>query len=363
MKITISQDQLNHGLQSVQNVVSTRSTLPILSNVLLRAEDDALTLIATDLDITVSVTVEAKVEQPGATTLPAKRLFEITRELGSGEISIEVDDKQQCSLRAGSSFFKMSGLAAEEFPPIPTFNENRQVRLKQEVLKDLIKKTSYATSADQSRFVLHGILMSLKEHSVAMVATDGRRLALAEEQVDVAPTSQGDCIIPNKMIDELNRLLGTGDVDILLSPNQVAFKMPKVFVTSKLIEGIYPNYKQVIPQETKERITLLREEFLTALRRASIMTSEKSHSVKMHLGRNVLSITANTPDVGESRESLAINYQGKEFAIAFNPDFMMQPLKALTSDEVYLELIDELSPGLLKTQGAFLYVLMPMRMS
>jgi len=363
MKITISQEQLSHGLQSVQNVVSTRSTLPILSNVLLRAENDALTLIATDLDITVSVTVEAKVEQPGATTLPAKRLFEIVRELGSADISIEVDDKQQCILQAGSSYFKMSGLAAEEFPPLPTFNENRQVRLKQEVLKDLFKKTSYATSPDASRFVLHGILMSLKDHAVTMVATDGRRLALAEAEVDIPPTSQGDCIIPNKMIDELNRLLGTGDVDILISPNQVAFKMPNVFLISKLIEGIYPNYKQVIPQETKERITLLREEFLTALRRASIMTSEKSNSVKVHLGRNTLSITANTPDVGEVRESMAINYQGKEFAIAFNPEFMMQPLKALTNDEVYLELIDELSPGLLKTQGAFLYVLMPMRMS
>ncbi len=363
MKITISQDQLSHGLQAVQNVVSTRSTLPILSNVLLRAENDVLTMIATDLDITVSVTVEAKVEQPGSTTLPAKRLFEIVRELGSADISIEVDDKHQCSLQAGSSYFKMSGLAAEEFPPLPTFNENRHVTLKQEVLKDLFKKTSYAASPDASRFVLHGILMSLKDHAVTVVATDGRRLALAEAQVDIPTTSEGDCIIPNKMIDELSRLLGTGDVDILMNANQVAFKMPKVFLISKLIEGKYPNYKQVIPQETKERITLLREEFLTALRRASIMTSEKSNSVKVHLGRNTLSITANTPDVGEVRESLAINYQGKEMAIAFNPEFMMQPLKALTNDEVYLELIDELSPGLLKTQGAFLYVLMPMRMS
>lgn len=362
MKFKISKEQLSQGLQSVQNVVSSRSTLPILSNVLLIAEGTTLTLVATDLDTTIKSTVDAKVTRSGSTTIPAKRFFEIVREVISPEIEIEIDDKNFCHLRAGSSNFKMFGLSADEFPPIPVFNEARKVTLKQQAVKDLITKTSYAASSDETRFVLNGVMLSLKDHAVTIVATDGRRLALAEEQVDIPSSSHGECIIPIKTIQELSRQLGTGDIDILLGTNQVCFKMPRTEITSKLIEGVFPNYKQVIPQDAKERITLMREEFLGALRRASIMTGDKGSSVKIQLSKNTLLITANSPDVGESMESMAINYQGKEFAIAFNPAYMIEPLKALTADEVYLELIDELSPGILKTQSAFLYVLMPMRM-
>ncbi len=362
MKFKISKEQLSQGLQSVQNVVSSRSTLPILSNVLLIAEGTTLTLVATDLDTTIKSTVDAKVTRSGSTTIPAKRFFEIVREVISPEIEIEIDDKNFCHLRAGPSNFKMFGLSADEFPPIPVFNEARKVTLKQQAVKDLITKTSYAASSDETRFVLNGVMLSLKDHAVTIVATDGRRLALAEEQVDIPSSSHGECIIPIKTIQELSRQLGTGDIDILLGTNQVCFKMPRTEITSKLIEGVFPNYKQVIPQDAKERITLMREEFLGALRRASIMTGDKGSSVKIQLSKNTLLISANSPDVGESMESMAINYQGKEFAIAFNPAYMIEPLKALTADEVYLELIDELSPGILKTQSAFLYVLMPMRM-
>jgi len=192
---------------------------------------------------------------------------------------------------------------------------------------------------------------------------------LAEEEVDLPPSSQGECIIPSKAINELNRLLGTqNDVEIRFTDNQVAFNLQgekgySTLIISKLIDGNYPNYKQVIPGEMKERISLVREELLQALRRAEIMTSEKSNSVKLSFGKNKLEITANTPEVGEARESLAINYKGNEMAIAFNPTYMMDPLKALDNDEVYLELIDELSPGVIKINGPFLYVLMPMRMS
>jgi DNA polymerase-3 subunit beta len=233
----------------------------------------------------------------------------------------------------------------------------------------LLRKTSFAISTDESRFVLNGIFVSLKDHKVTLVATDGRRLALAEEEVDIPPSSQGECIIPSKAINELNRLLGTqNDVEIKFTDNQVAFTLQgekgySTLIISKLIDGNYPNYRQVIPNETKERITLVREELLQALRRAEIMTSEKSNSVKLNFGKNKLEITANTPEVGEAREALAVNYKGNEMAIAFNPAYMMDPLKALDNDEVYLELIDELSPGVLKINGPFLYVLMPMRMS
>src|SRR4051812_25449183 len=369
MKLSISKEQLIQGLQAVQNIVSTRTTLPVLSNVLLRAEPTRLDLTATDLDVSISSSVEANVEKPGAVTLPAKKLFGIIRELPTPQIELDIDDKNNCRIVAGSSYYKINGLAAEEFPPFPKFAENRKITLPQDKLRSLLRKTSFAISTDESRFVLNGIYVSLKDHKVTLVATDGRRLALAEEEVDLPPSSQGECIIPSKAINELNRLLGTqNDVEIRFTDNQVAFNLQgekgySTLIISKLIDGNYPNYKQVIPGEMKERISLVREELLQALRRAEIMTSEKSNSVKLSFGKNKLEITANTPEVGEARESLAINYKGNEMAIAFNPTYMMDPLKALDNDEVYLELIDELSPGVIKINGPFLYVLMPMRMS
>jgi DNA polymerase III subunit beta len=369
MKLTISKDQILLGLQAVQNIVSARTTLPILSNVLLKAEGERLELTATDLDVTIACAVEATVGRPGSTTLPVKRFFGIVRELAATSIELEVDEKQACVITAGPSYYKINGLPAEEFPPLPRFAEKKRVMLPQEKLRSMLRKTSFAISTDETRFVLNGIFFSLKDHKVTMVATDGRRLALVDEEVDIPVESDGEFIVPTKAINELNRLLGTnGEVEVKFTDNQAAFSLRddkggSVLIISKLIEGNYPNYRQVIPGETKERITLGREELLHALRRAEIMTSEKSNSVKLAFGKNNLSITANTPDVGEARESIAINYKGREIAIAFNPTYLMDPLKALENDEVFLELIDELSPGVVKINGPFLYVLMPMRMS
>ena len=369
MNLTISKDQIIHGLQSVQNVVSTRTTLPILSNVLLEAEGDRLKLTATDLDVTITCSVEAQVKKAGATTVPVKKLFGIVRELSNSEIELEVDDKNNCSIRAGASFYKVNGLAAEEYPPLPKFKDEKKVSLKQETVKLMMRKTSFAISTDESRYVLNGIFMSLKDHKLTMVATDGRRLALVDEEVDVTEQSQGEFIVPAKAVNELNRLLqGTGELEIRYSDNQAAFNLKddkgfSILIISKLIEGNYPNYRQVIPGEAKERVSLQREEFLHALRRAEIMTSEKSNSVKLTFTKNNLAITANSPEVGEARESIAVNYKGKDMAIAFNPKYMIDPLNSLAEDEVFFELIDELSPGVLKINGPFLYVVMPMRLT
>jgi DNA polymerase-3 subunit beta len=369
MNLTISKDQIINGLQAVQNVVSTRTTLPILSNVLIKADGERLELTATDLDVTVSCSVEAKVKKAGATTVPVKKLFGIVRELASSEIDFEVDEKNNCSVRSGSSFYKINGLSAEEFPPLPKFKEDKKVVLTQETMKGMLKKTSFSISTDESRYVLNGILICLKDHKMTMVATDGRRLALVDEQVELSEKSQGEFIVPAKAVIELNRLLqDKGEVEIRYAENQASFtlkdeKGSSILIITKLIEGNYPNYRQVIPGEVKERVPLIREEFLHALRRAEIMTSEKSNSVKLTFGKNNLAITANSPEVGEARESLAINYKGKEMAIAFNPKYLIDPLNALTNDEIFIELIDELSPGVFKINGPFLYVVMPMRLS
>lgn len=369
MNLTIAKEQIINGLQAVQNVVSTRTTLPILSNVLLRADNDRLEFTATDLDVTVSCAVEAKVKKPGASTVPVKKLFGIVRELSNLELDVDVDEKHYCSIRCGASFYRINGLSAEEFPPFPTFKEERKVVLSQETVKNMLKKTSFAISTDESRYVLNGIFISLKDHKMTMVATDGRRLALADEEVDVPESAHGEFIIPAKAVNELNRLLqDKGEVEIRYAENQAAFQLKDeknntILIVTKLIEGNYPNYRQVIPSETKERVTLPREEFLHALRRAEIMTSEKANSVKMSFGKNKLEITANSPDVGEAKETLAINYKGPDIAIAFNPKYVIDPLNALTNDEIFFELIDELSPGVIKINGPFLYVVMPMRLS
>ena len=369
MNLTISKEQIINGLQSVQNVVSTRTTLPILSNVLLRAEGDRLEFTATDLDVTIACSVEAKVNKAGASTVPVKKLFGIVRELTNQEIELEADEKNICTVRCGSSFYKINGLSADEFPPLPQFKEDKKVVLPQETLKGMMKKTSFAISTDESRYVLNGIYLSLKDHKMTMVATDGRRLALVDEELDIADKSQGEFIIPAKTVNELNRLLqDKGEAEIRYAENQASFtlrdeKGASILIVTKLIEGNYPNYRQVIPSETKERVALAREEFLHALRRAEIMTSEKSNSVKLSFGKNKLEITANSPDVGEAKETLAINYKGADVAIAFNPKYMIDPLNALANDEVYIELIDELSPGVLKINGPFLYVVMPMRLT
>ena len=369
MNLTISKEQIINGLQAVQNVVSTRTTLPILSNVLLRAEGERLELTATDLDVTIACGVEAKVKKPGATTVPVKKLFGIVRELTNLEIELEVDEKNVCSIRSGPSFYKINGLSADEFPPLPKFKEEKKVLLPQETLRSMLRKTSFAISTDESRYVLNGTFFSLKDHKLTMVATDGRRLALVDEEADVSEKSQGEFIVPVKTVTELNRLLqDKGQVEIQYAENQASFTLKEekgssILIVTKLIEGNYPNYRQVIPSETKERVALVREEFLHALRRAEIMTSEKSNSVKLSFGKNKLEITANSPEVGEAKETLAINYKGPDLAIAFNPKYVIDPLNALSNDEVFIELIDELSPGVLKINGPFLYVVMPMRLS
>ena len=368
MNLTITKDQIIAGLQAVQNVVSTRTTLPILANVLIRAEGSHVEFTATDLDVTVACKVEAKVVKPGATTLPVKKLFGIVREL-QGEIEIETDDKNLSSIRSGSSFFKIHGLAADEFPPLPKFKDDKKVSQPQENIRAMIRKTSFAVSTDESRYVLNGIFISLKEGKMTFVATDGRRLALVDEEVDISEKSAGEFIVPAKAITELNRLLqDKGDVELKFGENQASFALKNengfsVLLITKLIEGNYPNYRQVIPGEAKERIPVGREELVQALRRAEIMTSEKANSVKLTFGKNVLTITANSPEVGEARETMAINYKGKELAIAFNPRYLIDPLNALSEDEVFIELIDELSPGVIKINGPFLYVVMPMRLN
>ncbi len=364
MKFSVAKEALLDGLQRTQNVVSTRANLPVLSNVLIESTEGGLMLTTTDMEVSVRCTIPAVIEKPGTTTLPVRRLSAIVRELPSSEITFETDAKSITTIRSGGSFFKIYGLPGEEFPAFPSLDEVKEYTLKQSELKDGLKKTSYAISVDETRYVLNGILFAFKENKLTLVATDGRRLALFESDVEFPQSLESDIIVPTKAINELQRLLGeSGEVVIRAGENHVAFNLNGSLLISKRVDGNYPNYRQVIPGQARERITLEREAFLSCVHRVALLSTDKTSSIRLSFSKNNIDISANTPEVGEAQESISAVYKGEEFSIAFNPDFLMDPLRNLPDDEVYLELIDEMSPGVLKIKTPFLYVLMPMRVS
>lgn len=364
IKLHITKENILEGLQRVQNVVSARTTLPILSNVLIQAEKNGLCFTTTDLDVGVRCKIEAEVTKTGATTLPARKLFSILREVIATDIELEVDDKNSASIRCGSSFYRIMGLPEEEFPRFPQASGDKSIKIEQNVFRDLLRKTSFAVSSDETRYVLNGVYMSFKGEKLTVVATDGRRLALAEADVPITKGSESEFILPSKAVAELQRLLAEkGDAVLSVGENQIIIELGDSTLVSKLIEGTFPNFRQVIPTEAKERVAIERESLLGALHRASILASEKTQSVKLNFSKTNLTITATTPEVGEAKESLAINYKGKELTIAFNPQYLMDPLRNLDADEVIMELTDELSPGVLKINAPFLYVIMPMRLN
>ena len=364
MKFSITKESFLKGLQQVQSVISTHSTLAILFNVLLKAEKQKLSLVATDLAVSIRCNVEANIKKTGASTFPARRLLSIIRELPQEEVEIEVMDNNIASIQCGSSAYKIFGLAADEFPPLPTFDDSKSVTINQGTFKEMLKKTVYAASIDESRPILNGIMLAMRDQKLTMVATDGRRLALVEQEIELPPDTQNDLVIPTKTVNELIKVLGDeGTVKIQALPNMVAFDMADVLITSKLIEGSYPNFKQVIPSQCEERIALDRENLLAAIRRVALLTSEKNPSVKLTFAKNQVQIVVVTPDVGEAHESIPIKYTGKSIAMVFNPEYLMDPLRNLTSDEVAIELVDELSPAVIKCDIPFLYVLMPLRLN
>lgn len=368
MKFSVTKDHLLEGLQKTQNVVSTRATLPVLSNVLIETTETGIRLSTTDMEVSLRCEVPAMVEKQGATTIPARKLLTIIRELPAADVQIETDSKNITSIRCGQSFFKIYGLAREDYPAFPEAINAKTVTVKQGVLKDGLRKTSYAISLDETRYVLNGILFSFKESTLKLVATDGRRLALFEESIDAEITGKLDLdfIVPTKAINELQRLLTDGgEVTFQVGENLVAFHLNGSILVSKLVDGNYPNYRQVIPSsdDTKEIIKLDREAFLHCVRRVSLLSTDKAASIRLKFSTNNIEVMCNTPEVGEAKESIAVAYKGAEFAIAFNPDYLMDPLKALPNDEVSLRLIDEMSPGVIEINSGFLYVLMPMRVS
>jgi DNA polymerase-3 subunit beta len=364
MKLTIEKDVLLEALQKVQSIVGQRSTLPILSNVLLKAEGDTISLTTTDMEVCVKTAAAAEIKEEGGTTLPARRFFSICRELPGGSVEIEVDAKDVATIRCGPSFFKLVGLPEEEFPPLPEFEEGKVYTIDQDVFKDMLQKVGYAASTDETRYILNGALLCFKDEKLTVVATDGRRLALVEQEVEFSEDAEASLVVPTKTLNELIKTLGDeGVLRIRVAATQIAFDFDRILIISKLIEGTYPNFQQVIPSQCEERVAIDRETILNAVRRVSLLTDDQTASIRLTFGKNKLELVTNSPEIGEARETIPVKYEGKEISIAFNPGFLMAPLRHLDSDEIFFELSDELSPGVIKTSVPFLYVLMPIRVS
>lgn len=364
MKITCPKQRLLEAISQVQGAVSPKTTLPILANVYLRADKNLLSFITTDLDIGIEYSIEVEVSEPGTTTLPARRLFGIIRELPEGDVNIEVNSSNIAFITCGSVNYKVVGLAGDEFPKLPAFPKENCVEIPQSLLKEIITKTQYAVSRDESRYVLNGLYLIMKSNKIIMVATDGRRLAHIEKTIDLPKGMEIEAIIPSKTVTELLKLLDEEmNVRIVLAKNQILFKLPSCKLVSRLIEGRFPNYKQVIPKSLEKKINLSRQELLSGIKRSILITNDRSNSIKLNFSKNNLTISANTPDVGESRESLDIAYKGKDIEIALNPSYVVDVLKNVDDEEVLLEITDGANPGIIRSGSEFLYVIMPMRLN
>jgi DNA polymerase III subunit beta len=361
MKITVDQSVLVSGLAHIQNAISNRPTIPVLSNVLLAAENNELVLTATDLDLSVTTTIECTVDSPGTTTLPAKKLAQIIRQLPSAPVTIDTDENQLSSISCNQSFFKILGVSDLEFPVETGLEDARTFTLPNEQFRKMLEKISYSVSTDETRLVLNGILLSIREGTLTAVATDGRRLALMETILDADEVLDGDTILPSKAVNELQKLLtDKGDVKISFGESRATFETNNTILRTKLIEGNYPNYRQVIPSGFTEMIEIPREDLTKAITRVSLILSDTSASVKMAMEAERVIISANS-NADESTEPIAVNYMGSAISISFNPHFIQEPLKRLDCNNVTLKFNDKISPiGLFGDEG-FIYVIMPMR--
>lgn len=364
MKLIANKDALLEGLQKTVSVVPTRSTIPVLNNVYMRAEQERLWLTATDLEMTVQTCVDARVERSGGTTLPARRSLVVFRELPANDIEIDVNDQDVAMVRAGAAQFKIIGISEEEFPPVQRLQSAKSFVIEQKLLREMLVLVHYAASKEDTRPTMKGVAMNLSKGKISALATDGRRLALWEDDLQTPTEAEGEWIIPSRAVDELMALLRDEDspVRVQASSTQISFEFDRVLFMTKLIDGHFPNVRHVIPAGMDERIVLEREPFMAAVHRVSLSLKEGMGTILLNLTKNNLEISAASADFGEARERMAVKYNGKDITIALSAQFLLNPLKAMQSDEVTLELSDDKSPCLIKNDRPFVYVLMPVRL-
>ncbi len=373
MKIRIARDELLTGLQRVQGIVEKRNTMPVLSNILLETKQDGIEMVATDLEIGVRGHYKAEVQQAGSVSLSARKLFELLKEVADGEVTLTTQENNWVQIQAGRSQFKIVGMAAAEFPALPTIEREGRVAIPGSGLSSLIRKTLFAVGDNDARYILNGLLITLhsseKKVTMKLVGTDGHRLAVAES--DLTQSAGTDlpkeikAIIPRKAAQEIRRLLEEEDGEPLLgfTKNLVTFQKSGLFLTSRVMEGTYPNYQQVIPKESAKKAAIERAALESALRRVAVLSKDKTNAVKVILQNGSITLHTSSPDVGEATEDLPAQYRGESLTTGFNARYLLDALAVMDGDTVNLEISSPLSPCVLKSDGdpGFLCVVMPMK--
>lgn len=372
MKFIISTHELNNLINKIQNVVPQKPTIPILTNFLIEASNDELILTATDLMVSIRCQAEAKILEEGATTLPAKRLAQLIRELTTASIEIASNSHEITTLIAGTSRFKLNGMSGTEFPHLPDLSHAHTFQIAQKELKELLYRTSFAVSKEDNRYVLTGVLMHIINERVYFVGTDGKRLARAYGPISTPSAFTHQSIIPLKAIEEiLKNLSDEGEAKITLMSDKIAIAANQTLILTKLLVGDYPDINRVIPEESDIILSLHREELITLLRQVSLFMANHHHSVRFTFTNGELKLTANHTEIGEGHVGMPVNYQGPKLEIAFNPGFFIDILRHCKEETVTLGLTDAYNPGIITdgepssklSKASSLFVIMPMRLS
>lgn len=352
MKFVISTQEFIFLINKCLNVVSQKSTVPILSNILIEAANDELVLTATDLTVGVRCFTEAKILEEGATTLPAKRLAQLVKELTAINLEVSSNSHEVTEIIADSSRFKLNGMAKNEFPSLPPLEDAVQFTLKQADLKEVLFRTAFAVSREDNRYALTGVNMHISNGTATFMGTDGKRLAKASLPVSVDPSFSGNYIIPLKTVEEIMKnLIEDGDAKVFLMADKVAVEASQTVIISKLLSGDYPDVDRVIPQSNDIVVSLHREELMTLLRQVSLFTVDSANSVRFTFSPGELKLTANAMDVGEGKVSMPVHYQGPKLEIAFNPVYFLDILRHSKGEAVSVGVTDAYNPGVISDRG------------
>ncbi|CAN5807012.1 MAG: DNA polymerase III subunit beta [Gemmatimonadetes bacterium] len=338
MKFTITRENLQEGLAAVAGSIPTRTTLPVLANILLEAEDDAVRMSGTDLDTAVSIRIPAEVQEEGSITAPARKLQEIARELAPAPVNVTTQ-ADAISLVSGRSKFRLNGLPKDEFPAFPGVSFDTSWKLSGRELQQMIAHVSFAASTEETRPILNGVLWQLQENEMRMVATNGHRLAkMTLPRGSRAPDgATGDLIVHPRALDQVQKLLGgSEEVEVARSENHLGFRGDGVQIYTRLIEGPYPNYEQVIPKDNDKTLVAEKTALNAAIRRMAIVASDQTHRIRLSLGGPMLRFAVQTPDLGEATEELPVEYDGEPLEIGFNASYLLELLRYMPSDEVRL---------------------------
>lgn len=368
MRLTISREKLQEGLAAVTASIPAKTTLPVLANILVETTERGIKLSGTDLDIAVSTEVQADVESPGAVTIPAKKLSEIARELPPSPVKIAAVGEQRIMLECGRSRFKLLGLPRDEFPTFPNVSFAESWRIKSGELQKLISHTAFAVSTEESRPILNGVLWELKAEVMAMVATNGHRLAKMEISVESKVTSAQELIIPPKALEQVRRLFpAEEELEIARGENHIGFRSPFTAVFTRLIEGPYPNYELVIPRDNDRVAVVDKAALISALKRMSVVASDQTHRIRLSFNTGMLKFSVQTPDLGEAQDELPIRYTGDQLDIGFNASYLLEILRYIPTDEVKLTLKAPERAATLEPEGwsdsaSYLCLVMPLRL-